>query len=59
MRTLQQTEIKTVSGAGILTSVVTTGVRATAALGKGMVEAGTIVARPLISTTSQVIRIII
>jgi len=59
MRTLQQKEIHTVSGAGVLTSVLSTGVRAGAAIGNGLVSATTIVARPLVSATGKVLRFLI
>jgi hypothetical protein len=59
MRTLQQKEIQTVSGAGVLTSVLSTGVRAGAALGQGLWSATTIVAKPLISGTVSVLRFLI
>lgn len=59
MRTLQQTEIKAVSGAGVLTSVLSTGVRAGAALGQGLWSATTIVAKPVVSVTGSLLRILI
>lgn len=59
MRTLQQTEIKAVSGAGVLTSVLSTGVRAGAAVGKGLVTATTIVVRPVASAAGSVLRFLI
>lgn len=59
MRTLQQTDIKSVSGAGVLTSVLSTTVRAGAAVGKGLFEAGTIVVKPVVSGTLSVLRFLI
>jgi hypothetical protein len=59
MRTLQTQEIKSVAGAGILTSTLSTGISAGKALVGGMVSAGTIVAKPLVSVGTKVIKILI
>jgi len=59
MRQLQIQEIKSVAGAGILTSTVSTGVQAGKALVSGMVSAGTIVAKPLVSLGTSVIKILV
>jgi hypothetical protein len=59
MRTLQQTEIKAVSGAGVLTSVLSTGIRAGAALGQGLYSATTIVVRPVASAAGSLLRFLI
>ena len=48
MRVLQSNEVKSVSGAGLIGSVLGTTVRAGAAVGKGLVQAGTIVAKPVV-----------
>jgi hypothetical protein len=59
MRTLQTQEIKSVAGAGIITSTVSTGAAAGKALVGGMISAGTIVAKPLVSLGTSVIKILI
>jgi hypothetical protein len=59
MRTLQQTEINSVSGAGLLTTAVTTAVRAGAAVGNGLVQAGTIVFTPVVTTAVKLIKFLI
>jgi hypothetical protein len=59
MRQLQTQEIKSVAGAGILTSTVSTGVQAGKALVSGMVSAGAIVAKPLVSLGTSVIKILV
>ncbi|MGC4060443.1 MAG: hypothetical protein QM749_06155 [Aquabacterium sp.] len=46
MRTLQTQEVKVVSGAGLITGVLTTGAQAGAAVGKGLLQAGVIVGKP-------------
>ncbi len=59
MRTLQKTEVASVSGAGLITSTLSTGIRAGAAVGKGLVQAGAIVARPVVSATTSVLKFLI
>lgn len=59
MRQLQTQEVKAVSGAGILTTTVVTGAQAANALGKGLISAGTIVGKPVVSTLVNVIKVIV
>lgn len=59
MRQLQTQEVKAVSGAGILTSVLTTGAQAGGALLSGAVQAGTIVGKPLLTGTVNVLKFLI
>jgi hypothetical protein len=59
MRTLQTQEVKSVAGAGILTSTLVTGVKAGSALVNGVATAGTIVAKPLVSAGVKVIKFLI
>ena len=70
MRQLQAQEVKAVSGAGLLTSTITTGAQAGVAAGTGLVQggkvvagglvqAGTIVGKPLASATVSVLRFLI
>jgi hypothetical protein len=59
MRTLQTQEIKSVAGAGILTSTLSTGFQAGSALLKGVATAGTLVAKPLVNVGVKVIKILI
>lgn len=59
MRTLQQNEVHAVSGAGVLTSVVKTGVQAGAALGQGFYSAAVIVGKPLVSGVVNVIKFLV
>jgi hypothetical protein len=59
MRTLQKTEVAAVSGAGLLTSTLSTAVQAGSALTRGLVQAGTIVARPVVRGTVNVLKFLI
>jgi hypothetical protein len=59
MRALQTQEVKSVSGAGLLTSAVKTGAQAGAALGNGLVQAGVIVGKPLVTGAVNVLKFII
>ena len=59
MRQLQTQEVKSVSGAGLLTSAVKTGAQAGAAIGTGLVQAGTIVGKPLVTGAVNVIKFIV
>jgi hypothetical protein len=59
MRTLQTQEVKSVAGAGILTSTLSTGYQAGSALVGGLATAGTIVAKPLVSAGVKVIKFLI
>jgi hypothetical protein len=59
MRQLQSQEVKSVAGAGILTSTLVTGYQAGAALVGGLASAGTIVAKPLISLGTTVFKILV
>jgi hypothetical protein len=59
MRALQTQEVKSVSGAGLLISAVKTGAQAGAAVGNGLVQAGVIVGKPLVTTTVNVLKFII
>jgi hypothetical protein len=59
MRQLQSQEVKSVAGAGILTSTLVTGSQAGAALVGGLASAGTIVAKPLISLGTTVFKILV
>lgn len=59
MRQLQTQEVKAVSGAGILTSVVTTGAQAGGALLGGFVSAGAIVAKPLVQVGTAIFKVLI
>jgi hypothetical protein len=59
MRQLQTREIKSVAGAGILSTTLSTGYQAGSALVRGMTAAGTIVAKPLVNVGVKVIKILI
>jgi hypothetical protein len=59
MRQLQTQEVKAVSGAGVLGSVLGTTVQAGGALLGGIVQAGTIVGTPLLTGTINVIKFLI
>jgi hypothetical protein len=59
MRQLQTQEIKSVAGAGILTSTLSTGYQAGSALVRGMATAGTIVAKPVVKLGTAVFKILI
>jgi hypothetical protein len=66
MRTLNQQEVQSVAGAGILTSTLSTAVQAGKALGTGFVAlgsaaatAGKIVATPVVKVGVSVIKILI
>ena len=59
MRTLQTQEIKSVAGAGIITSTLSTGMAAGKALVGGMVQAGAIVAKPVVNLGTTVIKILV
>jgi hypothetical protein len=59
MRQLQTQEIKSVSGAGLLTSAIKTGAQAGAALGNGLYSAGVIVGKPLVTGAVNVLKFII
>lgn len=59
MRQLQTQEVKTVSGAGVLTNVVTTGAQAGGALLSGFVQAGVIVGKPLLTGTINLFKFLI
>jgi hypothetical protein len=59
MRTLHTQEIKSVAGAGILSTTLSTGYQAGSALVRGMATAGTIVAKPLVNVGVKVIKILI
>lgn len=59
MRTLQTQEVKVVSGAGLLTSALTTGAQAGAAIGSGLLQAGVIVGKPLVTGTVNVLKFLI
>jgi hypothetical protein len=59
MRQLQTQEVKSVSGAGLLTSAVKTGAQAGAALGTGLYNAGVIVGKPVVTGAINVIKFIV
>ncbi len=59
MRTLQKTEVAAVAGAGLLTSTLSTAVQAGTAVTKGLVQAGAIVARPVVSVATSVLKALI
>jgi hypothetical protein len=59
MRTLQTQEVKVVSGAGLLTGVLTTTVQAGTAVGTGLFQAGVIVGKPLVTGTVNVLKFLI
>jgi hypothetical protein len=59
MRQLQTQEVKSVSGAGLLTSAIKTGAQAGAAVGNGLVTAGVIVGKPLVKGAVNVIKFVI
>lgn len=59
MRTLNTQEVKTVSGAGLITGTLSTAVRAGAAVGSGLVNAGKIVGAPLVQGTVAVLKFLI
>jgi len=59
MRQLQSQEVKSVSGAGLLTGVVTTGAQAGGALLGGFVKAGVIVGKPLVTGTINLFKFLI
>jgi hypothetical protein len=59
MRTLNQKEVQAVAGAGILTSTLTTGYNAGAALVGGFASAGKIVATPLIKVGTALFKVLI
>lgn len=59
MRTLQTQEVKVVSGAGLLTGILTTGAQAGAAVGTGLLQAGVIVGKPLVTGTVNVLKFLI
>jgi len=59
MRTLQTQEVKAVSGAGIITSTLGTGLAAGKAVVGGMVQAGAIVAAPVVKVGTAVIKILV
>jgi hypothetical protein len=59
MRQLQTNEIQAVSGAGILTNVFKTGAQAGGALLGGFFQAGTIVAKPVITGTVNFFKFLI
>ena len=59
MRTLQTQEVKAVSGAGLITATLGTGLSAGKALVGGMVQAGTIVATPVVKVGTGVLKALI
>lgn len=59
MRQLQNQEVKSVSGAGLLTSAIKTGAQAGAAVGNGLLTAGVIVGKPLVKGAVNVIKFVI
>ncbi|MEY2842716.1 MAG: hypothetical protein RI920_753 [Pseudomonadota bacterium] len=59
MRQLQTQEIKSVAGAGILSSTLSTGYQAGSALLRGVTTAGAIVAKPLVNVGVKVIKVLI
>lgn len=59
MRQLQTQEVKVVSGAGLIGSVLTTGAQAGAAVGKGLVTGGAIVIKPVVNGTVNVLKFLI
>mgnify|MGYP003351527538 CR=1 FL=1 len=59
MRTLQTQEVKAVSGAGIITTTLGTGLAAGKAVVGGMVQAGAIVAAPVVKAGTAVIKILV
>lgn len=59
MRTLQTQEVKTVSGAGVLTNVVDTTVAAGTAAGTGLVQAGVILGKPVATGIVNVLKFLI
>ena len=59
MRTLQTQEVKSVSGAGLLTGIVKTGAQAGVAVGKGLYQGGVIVVKPIATGTVNVLKFLI
>ncbi|MEY4767156.1 MAG: hypothetical protein RI907_3829 [Pseudomonadota bacterium] len=59
MRTLQTQEVKTVSGAGLIVGTLTTGAQAGKALLGGMVQAGAIVAKPVVQVGTALFKVLI
>jgi hypothetical protein len=59
MRTLQTQEVKVVSGAGLLTSIVKTGAQAGVAVGTGLYQGGVIVVKPIATGTVNVLKFLI
>lgn len=59
MRQLQSQEVKAVSGAGVLTNVLTTGAQAGGALLGGFYNAGVIVGTPLVNGTISLFKFLI
>jgi len=59
MRTLQTQEVKSVSGAGLLTGLLTTGAQAGAAVGSGLYQGGLIVVKPIATGTVNVLKFLI
>ncbi|MEY4767155.1 MAG: hypothetical protein RI907_3828 [Pseudomonadota bacterium] len=59
MRQLQNQEVKTVAGAGVLTATLTTGAQAGMALVGGMAQAGAIVAKPLVQAGTAIFKFLI
>ncbi len=59
MRQLNTQEVQAVAGAGLITGTLGTAVKAGAAVGKGLVQAGVIVAKPVVAGTVNLFKFLI
>lgn len=59
MRQLNQNEVKTVAGAGLLTNALSTTIAASSAVGTGLITGGTILFTPVLTGAVNLLKFII